>query len=94
MKTKLVRNRKVILPDGAIVEYVVWELPEPVPGSSHRFKYRLYFGHNGLRIVGFDNERGKGDHSHLDGSELPYVFTTVDQLLDDFFDEIERRMQP
>jgi Family of unknown function (DUF6516) len=69
-------------------------LPEPVPGSKHRYKYRLYFGRNGLRIVGYDNERGKGGHRHIDGSELPYDFTTVDQLLDDFFDEVERRMRP
>ena len=94
MKAELVRNRKLVLPDGAIVEYVIWELPEPVRGSTHRYKYRLYFGRDGLRIVGFDNERGKGDHCHLDGSEKPYAFTTVDQLLDDFFGEIERRVQP
>ena len=24
---------------------------------------------NSKRIVGFDNERGKGDHCHLDGQE-------------------------
>ena len=94
MKGELVRNRKLVLPDGAIVEYVIWELPEPVPGSNHRFKYRLYFGRGGIRIVGFDNERGKGDHCHFDGSEKPYSFTTVDQLLDDFFGEIERRLLP
>lgn len=93
MKAELVRNRKLILPDGAIVEYVVWKLPKPVSGSIHRFKYRLYFGRDGARIVGFDNERGKGDHCHIDGLEKSYAFTTVDQLLDDFFGEIERRLQ-
>jgi predicted transcriptional regulator len=30
--------------------------------------------------VGFDNERGKGDHCHMDGKELPYKFTSVGQL--------------
>jgi Family of unknown function (DUF6516) len=94
MNARLVRNRKLTLPDGAIVETVIWELPHPVPGSSHLFKYRLYFGRKGKRIVGFDNERGKGDHCHLDGLEMPYVFSTVDKLLDDFFDEIERRQKP
>ena len=26
---------------------------------------------DGVRIVGFDNERGKGDRCHIDGQELP-----------------------
>jgi Family of unknown function (DUF6516) len=93
MKARLVRNRKLTFPDGAIVELIVWQLPHPVPGSSHFFKYRLYFGREGKRIVGFDNERGKGDHCHLDGLETPYDFSTVDKLLEDFFEEIERRQK-
>jgi hypothetical protein len=46
---------------------------------------------NGKRVVGFDNERGKGDHCHLDGIEQAYNFTTVDQLMADFIAEIEKR---
>jgi len=45
----------------------------------------------GQRIVGFDNERGKGDHSHLAGIERPSSFTDVDQLITDFIVEVERR---
>lgn len=29
-------------------------------------------------------ERGKGDHCHLDGMEVPYSFTGVEQLIEDF----------
>ena len=36
-----------------------------------------------MLIVGFDNERGKGDHCHMAGKELPCKFTSVDQLLED-----------
>ena len=43
-----------------------------------------------VRVVGFDNERGKGDHKHVNRRETPYRFTSVDQLLDDFFAEIEK----
>ena len=46
---------------------------------------------NGNRVVGFDNERGKGDHCHLDGIERKYDFTTVEQLMADFIAEIEKR---
>jgi len=40
-----------------------------VPPCGHAFKYRLVYVLNGERLVGFDNERGKGDHQHLDGKE-------------------------
>jgi hypothetical protein len=91
MDARVVRKTKIEYSDGEIAEIVIWEVPEPVLGSKHRFKYRLYFGRNGERIVGFDNERGKGDHSHLDGHELPYLFTTIDALLDDFNKEVVER---
>ncbi len=52
--------------------------------AKHAYKYRAVYVVNGERVVGFDNERGKGDHCHLDGKERPYCFTTVEQLVEDF----------
>jgi hypothetical protein len=75
---------KVDLPSGHISEIVVWRVPEPVPGSLHYFKYRLYFGSPGKRIIGYDNERGKGDHKHTGEVETLYVFTSVGALVRDF----------
>lgn len=69
---------------------VVWRVPEPVPPSSHRFKYRLVFVRGDERIVGYDNERGKGDHRHLQGRELSYVFVGVEALIRDFLADVER----
>lgn len=43
----------------------------------------------GVRVVGFDNERGKGDHCHLRGREKPYRFTSVDALVEDFIAAVE-----
>jgi hypothetical protein len=40
-------------------------------------------------MVGYDNERGKGDHRHFRGVETAYVFTTVDQLMDDFWADVD-----
>lgn len=91
MDAVLLERSKTVLPDGAIVEIVLWRVPEPVEGSAHLFKYRLFYGRNGRRIVGFDNERGKGDHCHLDGDERPYAFSTVAALLEDFRAEIAKR---
>ena len=51
---------------------VLWRLPKPVAGSSHMYKYRLYYDWSGVRIVDYDNESLKDDHRHLDGNESRY----------------------
>lgn len=84
MKAGLILRSKVVLPDGAIRELVIWKVPEPVPPGTHLFKYRLVYAVSGERVVGFDNERGKGDHWHYDGAELAYPFTGWRMLLADF----------
>lgn len=73
---------------GGIIELVVWRIPEPVPPSGHPFKYRLAFVREGKRVVGYDNERGKGDHRHVGKAELPYTFVNEDRLLDDFWHDV------
>ena len=93
MKAELVYRTKRVLSDGSIIEMVIWRLPEPVPGSAHGYKYRLYFGKDGLRLVGYDNERGKGDHRHLDQGETAYRFTTPEQLVHDFLEDVRRWRQ-
>jgi len=91
MEAMLLLRSKEVFPDGAILEIVVWKIPEPVAGSTHLFKYRLYYGRHGERIVGYDNERGKGDHCHLDGKEYPYQFTTAQALLSEFKAQVLKR---
>ena len=91
MKAALLLRSKEVLSDGAIVEMVIWQLPKPVLGCSHSYKYRLYYGKNGIRIVGFDNERPKGDHCHLDGVEKVYKYIDVDQLVGDFITAVRKR---
>ena len=76
--------------DGRIIEIVVWQVPEPVPGSKHLYKYRLFFGEPGKRLVGFDNERGKGDHWHEGEVEHRYIFKDVPTLLRDFRKAIDK----
>jgi hypothetical protein len=82
---------KNINPDGSILEVVIWRVPKPIPPTEHGYKYRAVYVVDGVRIVGFDNERGKGDHCHMDGKELPYTFISVDQLLEDFIAAVETR---
>ncbi|MHB8309045.1 MAG: toxin-antitoxin system TumE family protein [Metallibacterium sp.] len=65
-------------------------MPLPVGGSHHLLKYSLYYGRGGGRIVGYDNEPGKGDHRHLRDVGMPYTFTTVEQLMVDFSADVQR----
>ena len=94
MAAELISRFKDVTPDGAIIEWVIWRLPQPLPPSVHGFKYRAVYIVSGQRVVGFDNERGKGDHCHLDGRELPYEFRGVEQLVEDFIAAVESRRSP
>jgi hypothetical protein len=75
---------KLVFADGAIREEVIWRVPSPVPPSAHGYKYRLVYVVNGIRVIGYDNERGKGDHRHHHGTEYPYRFRGLAALLEDF----------
>jgi len=44
----------------------------------------------GKRVIGFDNERGKGDHCHVDGEERVYRFVDIDRLIDDFITGVDK----
>lgn len=87
-RATLVIDRKLNRVDGSIIQAMVWELPVPLTGSLHHFKYRLYFGKDGTCIVRFDNEQGKGDHKHIRGVEYPYQFKDIATLLKDFREAI------
>ncbi len=82
-------NQRQTISERAFVEMVVWRVPSPGSGSSHGFKYRLAFVVNGSCVLRYDNEEGKGDHKHIAGREVPYVFTTPSALLDDFWNEVD-----
>ncbi len=68
---------------------VIWELPRPLPGSAHRYKYRLYFGTAQRSFVRYDNERGKGDHRHVLEREQGYEFRSIRRLIADFRADVE-----
>ncbi len=89
-KAVLLLRRKRIYDDGALSEVVLWQLPGPVLGSTHLFKYRLFYGTARRQAVGYDNERGKGDHRHHHGIETPYNFVSIERLIADFEADVTR----
>jgi hypothetical protein len=60
-----------------------------IPPSDHPYKYRLVYVVDGQRVLGYDNERGKGDHKHVGKSEMPYNFVSPQQLMADFMADLE-----
>ncbi len=58
---ELVRTR-IVYAEQAFAELVLWKLPAPLPGSAHSFKYRLAYVVEGVCVLRYDNESGKGDH--------------------------------
>jgi len=88
MKAELLFRQRIEYDDGAFVEMKLWRVPAPVRPSQHDLKYSLFYGRAGVREVGYDNERGKGDHRHFRGIETAYVFSSVEQLLRDFWSDV------
>ena len=89
MKAQLILQTRRILSENSFAEVVVWQVPQPVMGSPHTFKYRLAFVVDGVCVLRYDNEVGKGDHKHLGAVEIPYVFTSPAQLLADFWHDVD-----
>jgi hypothetical protein len=90
MKATRIFYDKAVLPDGAIVEMTIWQLPSASPERVHALKYSLFYGREGKRMVGYDNERGKSDHKHVYQVESKYRFESVEKLVADFLADIER----
>ena len=91
MAAELMIDERHVLAENAFVEIVVWRLPRAMLGSIHRFKYRLALVEDGICVLRYDNEAGKGDHRHEDEEEQPYHFTTVEVLLTAFWSDVDAR---
>lgn len=91
MKARLRYSSKVTLAhrssgQAALAELKVWD----VGASAHypdgtKFSLFLVDPVSGEVILGMDNHKPKGPHLHIGDREEPYVFTTVDSLIEDFW---------
>jgi len=82
--------------DDAFVAVRVFGVPSEVPGSTHDLKYSLAYVVDGVCVLRFDNEAGKGDneagkgdHVHRGEAESPYLFTSLEQILADFWTAVD-----
>lgn len=90
MKAIELSNRRLLIATDAFADIVIWQLPSPVRGSLHSYKYRLAYVVADTCVLRYDNETGKGDHRHIGTVESAYVFTSIPTLLADFHADIER----
>lgn len=90
MRAQRIFYDKTALADGSVVEMSIWKLPLPSTEPPLGLKYRLFFGRDGKRLVGYDNERGKGDHKHLGEVEKAYRLVSVEKLIADFLADVEQ----
>ena len=71
------------------MEMVVWRLPRRRAGGAHHLSPDLALVIDGVCVLRYDNESGKGDHKHAGDKEMEYVFTTAEALLDDFWKDVD-----
>jgi hypothetical protein len=90
MKAALLQKSRVVLGRNRFAEISIWQLPTPVGGSHHTFKYHLALVIDGAYVLRYDNEAGRSDHKHLGAREVPYAFDTLDRLIDDFWADVAR----
>jgi hypothetical protein len=87
--SRLLKERSAVDAD-SFVELSVWKVPSPVRGSEHTFKYSLAFVVSGQCVLRYDNEQGKGDHRHIGELEEPYEFSSSEQLIADFWADVDQ----
>ena len=90
MDVELMLDERHILSETAFVEMVGWRFSSPLSESPHGFKYRLALVVGGRCVLRYDDETGKGDHKHVGNEEIPYFFTTLKALLDDFWRDVDQ----
>ncbi len=90
MEARELLRHRIVYAEDRFAELVLWQIPRPLSGSSHAYKYRLAYVVSQECVLRYDNEAGKGDHRHWGDDESAYTFSTPQKLLDDFRQDIER----
>jgi hypothetical protein len=89
MKAQLLLRERQSLTETAFIEAVIWHVSRPVSGSDHDYKYSLVLVAEGVCVLRYDNEAGKGDHKHVADREVIYRFVDLATLQTDFWNDVE-----
>jgi hypothetical protein len=89
MQAMLILDDRCSQGDHAFVSVRVFRVPTKVSGSTHDLKHSLAYVVEGECVLRSDNEAGKGDHFHRGGVEEAYAFTSLEQLLADFWTAVD-----
>ena len=89
MKAQALIDDRIKLAGNAYADLRLWLVPKPVRGSVHTYKYSLALVADGVCMLRYDNEAGKGDHKHYGGVESAYLFTSPQNLLADFWRDVK-----
>ncbi|EBQ7750660.1 hypothetical protein AB6Q20_002165 [Salmonella enterica] len=81
-------NLRIQIDDNAFASIRILEVDPTILGSNHTYKYSLAYIVNGECVMRYDNERGKGDHKHIGANEYPVEFTTIENLIASFQEDI------
>jgi len=76
---------------GNLREMVIWGVPRTAKRPDG-VRYRLAFIRAGEEqpTILYDNHHPKGHHRHVAGTEEPYGFVDVGQLIADFLADVKR----
>lgn len=81
-------NTRIQIADNAFVTIRILQVDPEILGSNHQYKYSLAYIVDGVCVMRYDNERGKGDHKHIGEQEYPVIFTTIQNLIASFHADI------
>lgn len=81
-------NTRIQISDNAFASIRILQVDPAVQGSHHQYKYSLAYVVDGVCVMRYDNERGKGDHKHIGDKEYPLTFSTIENLIASFHADI------
>lgn len=81
-------NRRIQIADNAFATIRILQVAPAILGSKHQYKYSLAYIVEGVCVMRYDNERGKGDHKHIGDREYPVLFTSIENLIASFQNDI------
>ena len=87
--SELIFHEKRTLSEKELVEIKIWKIPKS-KDFPDMVKYSFAYIKNKERILGYDNERGKGHHRHYKDEETKMEFKDPETLLEQFKKEIKK----